>query len=86
MNKHEVPTLPKGYFFRVKPGELGVYVVQLRRKIIGRFSYLIDHEATDHDQYILRAMRILKGAAWPETRGNPENYGDFPPKTHVWSD
>ena len=83
-----LPKLPKGYFWRIKPGDFGSVDVQLRKR--GRWgSSPIDYCITDTLE--IEWIRVLAGRIWYDFNQKNKHrlahqefaskwYGDYPPK------
>lgn len=76
------PTLPKGYFFRVRGCNGWVYCIELRRRL-WKFSYRLGYSVCDSDMSIHEIMSGLQSKYLPHTLGDDSVYGEYPPKTTI---
>ena len=80
------PTLPKGWFFRVKKDYVYRYVVSLRQKLFLGLSREFDFWATDNPDEVHYLMEKLKGQLERKAQRDAEAatvYGDYPPKKNI---
>ena len=80
---NQIPELPEGYFFRVKPTIFDALRIDLRKKLRWGSRCIEWNVTYPNDEAVLRAMNRLKAENFTPQPPDPRNpyCGDYPPKT-----
>lgn len=83
-----MPELPEGYFWRVKQGYAYAINVQLRKRVMGRLSVVVENSVNDDPTpWGVRNLAAYVLYRWETSTARKQEeaaiqnlYGDYPPK------